>query len=313
MTFNVEKADYHKIGVYCITNLINNKIYIGSTTNSFRKRFNQHKCDFKKNKNGCQILCKAFEKYGINNFEFKIMCVTQKTDCLKMEQFYIDKGTDYNCAMIAGNLSGVKHSEESKLKCKKTRILNGQNKPIDKYSMSGIYIKSYDTIADAKRENKIICGGNIILAYRGDVFSAGGFRWAERGKKLLNGGFRNKRVRSDSIKVAIQKGNFYKEFDSMMLLAKFMRDNFNTKTTSANVCHCIKKNKLLHKHYVIDLSNTEKITKRELTKDDILYIYNSKEKERHLYNKFHTSRSTIQRIKRGDIYSEITNHKILTK
>lgn len=34
--------DPRKRGVYCITNLENNKIYIGSTTTSFRKRWYTH-------------------------------------------------------------------------------------------------------------------------------------------------------------------------------------------------------------------------------------------------------------------------------
>ena len=55
--------------VYQITNKINLKIYIGCAVN-YQERIRQHKtCKFK----GALLLHKAFLKYGIENFEFKII------------------------------------------------------------------------------------------------------------------------------------------------------------------------------------------------------------------------------------------------
>jgi hypothetical protein len=55
--------------IYIITNKTNDKSYIGQTRRTNPKlRWNQHKCDTR------GILKNAFEKHGIENFEFKIIC-----------------------------------------------------------------------------------------------------------------------------------------------------------------------------------------------------------------------------------------------
>lgn len=55
--------------IYKITNKINNKIYIGQTTNSVESRWRSH-CCFKKNKTAISM---AIKKYGKNNFDIEII------------------------------------------------------------------------------------------------------------------------------------------------------------------------------------------------------------------------------------------------
>ena len=54
--------------IYKITNKLNNKIYIGQTTKTVEKRFQQHKNNSNKEYFSQIILYKAFNKYGIENF-----------------------------------------------------------------------------------------------------------------------------------------------------------------------------------------------------------------------------------------------------
>lgn len=54
--------------LYKITNKINNKKYIG-ITNSYKRRFRQHKT----NHNPNSLICKAIQKYGENNFIFEVL------------------------------------------------------------------------------------------------------------------------------------------------------------------------------------------------------------------------------------------------
>lgn len=56
-------------GIYMIMNLINNKLYIGSTKN-FRKRKNEHFNSLRKNKHYSSHLQNAWNKYGEKNFIF---------------------------------------------------------------------------------------------------------------------------------------------------------------------------------------------------------------------------------------------------
>ena len=61
-------------GIYKITNLLNNKIYIGRSVNIL-KRWNQHK-----NATDSSPLHKAIQKYGIENFKLEIL-----EECLPIE------------------------------------------------------------------------------------------------------------------------------------------------------------------------------------------------------------------------------------
>ena len=51
--------------IYSIINLKNGKIYIGQTTQGYRKRFKQHQ----QKTSGCPLLKKAMFKYGKDAFE----------------------------------------------------------------------------------------------------------------------------------------------------------------------------------------------------------------------------------------------------
>ena len=61
--------------IYCFTNLINNKKYIGSTTQNPNIRFNQHIYNAT-HENAHQYnypLYSAMRKYGLKNFTFEIL------------------------------------------------------------------------------------------------------------------------------------------------------------------------------------------------------------------------------------------------
>lgn len=57
--------------IYKITNLINNKVYIGQT-NNFERRCGEYQYKVLKN-NPCQVIIQAMIKYGIDNFSFEII------------------------------------------------------------------------------------------------------------------------------------------------------------------------------------------------------------------------------------------------
>lgn len=77
-------------GVYKIENLINSKIYIGSTTQSFLIRFRQHYTDLKRGCHKNDHLQYAWNKYKECNFEFTILESCNKDICFLREQHYLD-------------------------------------------------------------------------------------------------------------------------------------------------------------------------------------------------------------------------------
>jgi group I intron endonuclease len=114
----------NKIGVYKITNIRNNKVYIGSS-NNILFRWEQHKILLRANRHYNPRLQKAWDTYGERSFQFKIIKRTTLKKLLKVEQYYIDKfesykpKNGYNISRIAGRASGWHHSEESRIKISK--------------------------------------------------------------------------------------------------------------------------------------------------------------------------------------------------
>lgn len=74
-----------KSGIYCITNRINNKKYIGQALN-LKRRKTQHFNHYNSNIH----LQHAMKKYGNENFEWEVLEYCSANDLSEREQFYID-------------------------------------------------------------------------------------------------------------------------------------------------------------------------------------------------------------------------------
>jgi len=59
-------------GIYTITNLTNNKIYVGYSTNLYSRKY-EHFGLLKKNKHGNKYLQNAVSKYGLENFKYEVL------------------------------------------------------------------------------------------------------------------------------------------------------------------------------------------------------------------------------------------------
>lgn len=71
--------------IYKIENLINHKVYIGQTNNP-KRRFSEHRAKgYEINSN--KVLYYAFDKYGIENFEFSIIEETENPN--EREKYWI--------------------------------------------------------------------------------------------------------------------------------------------------------------------------------------------------------------------------------
>ena len=83
--------------VYKITNQINNKVYIGQTTESLDKRWRRH-CGYQLEDG--TYLHNAMKKYGVENFTIeKIAEADNQKDLNELEYFYINQYRD-NCYNI---------------------------------------------------------------------------------------------------------------------------------------------------------------------------------------------------------------------
>lgn len=79
------------IGIYKITNLVNNKIYIGQSKD-VEHRIKDHISGLNHNKGHNPHLQNAWNKYGENNFKFEVIHILDSEDDLDYwEIYYIDK------------------------------------------------------------------------------------------------------------------------------------------------------------------------------------------------------------------------------
>lgn len=77
--------------IYCITNLINGKQYVGKTTYSITKRFKEHCRDYKKERCEKRPLYDAMQKYGIDNFVVKELIQCEPDELSSYEILFIEK------------------------------------------------------------------------------------------------------------------------------------------------------------------------------------------------------------------------------
>lgn len=116
------------IGIYIITNTINNKVYIGRSKD-IDSRFSSHKCNLRNNNHINEHLQRAWNKYGEENFKFEILelCNTVE-DTYSKEIFYIEKynstNRDNGYNLSLGGEGAGEWSEESRIKLSISKRFN---------------------------------------------------------------------------------------------------------------------------------------------------------------------------------------------
>ena len=110
-----------KPGVYVIENLMNNKVYIGSSTMRIIKRIEHHISMLRAGKHKNTYLQNAFNKYGETSFCASVIETTEKHNTLEREQYWIDREEKENLYNINPLASGTPNmSKETILKRSET-------------------------------------------------------------------------------------------------------------------------------------------------------------------------------------------------
>lgn len=108
--------------IYCYTNLINGKKYIGQTINP-SQRYSAHKSSYQNEKDSeyNSIFHQALRKYGWDNFQYEVLAESQDIELLnQLEIFYIDfyeaRVPDGYNVLEGGNNASKPKSESTKEK-----------------------------------------------------------------------------------------------------------------------------------------------------------------------------------------------------
>ena len=97
--FSPNGENSRMVGIYKITNLLNQKCYIGQSRD-IKRRWNFHKAEVRRNHIDT-YLYRAMKKYGIKNFSFEIIELCNPEELNEKEIFWIKKYNSfkngYNC------------------------------------------------------------------------------------------------------------------------------------------------------------------------------------------------------------------------
>lgn len=222
--------------IYKIENLINHKVYIGQTTQGFKRRYNAkgvgiervynyHKAHQKHDSSYNKHLLLSIEEYGFENFT-----VTEIIDYAFSEyeldikekcwiQYYNSFYNGYN--MTHGGDDSMKGSE------------NPSSRSVVQLSLEGEYIKTWDCMTDAQNELNID-KSKITDVCRKNRPSAGNFMWVyteEYDKDIEYNYIPYKDNMIPIIQLDLQ-GNLIQEFISCSEASR----KLNLKTTSINRC-----------------------------------------------------------------------------
>ena len=122
-----------RAGVYRIDNKESGVCYIGSALNFYR-RWRRHHNELNKKIHSNEHLSRAWERYGVNAFQWSVIEVTEPTReaLLLREQYWLEKlksdGVElYNTCVTAGSQLGVKRSKETKQKMSAIAKKRGNN------------------------------------------------------------------------------------------------------------------------------------------------------------------------------------------
>lgn len=151
----------NKTGIYCIRNLKNNKVYIGSTKTSFMNRKNKHLRLLRKGSHYNEYLQNSWNYYSEDSFTFEVLLLCSPDECIKNEGNLIKlyssniREHGYNIACVTEYRFGYKLSEihlRERSEKKKEKSLNmnsitsderGMCKPFKVYDINGKLIKEY--------------------------------------------------------------------------------------------------------------------------------------------------------------------------
>ena len=141
--------DFNMAYIYKITNVTNNKCYIGKTVLSIEERFLQHKRDSKKTRLEKRPLYSAFNKYGIDNFVIEEIEECNSEVVSEREQYWICFYDSYRNGYNAA-LGG-----EGKLCFDYKQIYDLWQKGLQVQEIKKQIKCSYDTIRSALNQYKI--------------------------------------------------------------------------------------------------------------------------------------------------------------
>lgn len=232
MSFNKIDNKYYGY-IYKIYNTENNKIYIGQTRRDINIRWKQHLLSVKSDKDKNTVLYRAMNKYGIDKFNIqlikeysfeskdKLIKTLNKEEIRYISEYNSIKPNGYNM-----QLGGKSPTESLK-------------RPVDKYSLKGELLKSYESISEACLDSiEVLNPVHVSECCNGKLYTSSGYVWRYKGDEF------NKYNKSDKrrtpVDVYCKNGYFINHYDSMADAIYGIFETTDHKKYSSHIVSCCK-------------------------------------------------------------------------
>lgn len=168
--------------VYKITNLVNQKCYVGQTkAKDVKKRWREHSRGLKgKGKRVCPALNAAFIKYGLQSFKFEIICICFDKARLELEKRYIKKFKSESPSGYNLNEGGHAPRMNADTRAKMSIAQTGK-----------IFTPEHRA--------------NLSKAKKGVPLGKGKYKWTEASKKKLSASMRKSKKAQENLKRLAEK------------------------------------------------------------------------------------------------------------
>lgn len=260
----METENNWKYIVYCTTNLVNNKIYIGVHKTKNPDKFDGYiGCGvyinqphtYEKAKTRFQF---AVKKHGVSNFKRNIISVFN---------------TDFEAYSLEEDIVDIKFLERDDVY---NMCLGGinigeyQKKKVHKYSLEGLFIESYDSFIDAAFSLNLDYT-SISYGVR-NKYKIANFLWSlSKSDKIDPSEYKINNLSNKKVYLYGKDGNFIKHFDTQKELANEIEISQSYVTKSIKEGNCVKK-----KYYISSIYYpTYDKARLKYIKDRKVYKYSS--------------------------------------
>ena len=140
----------NKSGIYILTNLTNNKCYVGSSVD-LRKRFTwYYSLESIEEVASISVISRALLRYGYSGFRLDILEYCNPEQLIKREQYYLNTiKPEYNILRVAGSSLGYKHSEEALAKIIARSLSPEHKEHLKKLHLSRSHkVEIFDTLSN---------------------------------------------------------------------------------------------------------------------------------------------------------------------
>lgn len=228
-----KRIERYKSGIYKITNLVNQKFYIGGSVNVYN-RMHTHRTKLKNKNHSCKHLEYSYHKYGEDNFLFEVIEYCKQDELVLREQYYLDLlKPEYNkrtLAQINQNLEVTKQTREKISNTLKKRYEKGEISAynqshkfriVQQFTLELELITEFTCPIEAEQEYQVT-PGNISRACnsKSGYFSNFLWKYKDDSKQLVK--YSEQTPPGRKIKVFHLLRNEEKEFESITAFAAFI-------------------------------------------------------------------------------------------